>query len=111
MDSAVSLQSVLVLLASAVLAIVLCRSLRLPPLVGYLAVGVVLGPHAAGLLSDRDELSPLAHFGVVFLMFSIGLEFSLPRLMAMRRVVFGFGAAQVMLTLALALGGALLAGL
>jgi len=111
MDSAVSLQSVLVLLASAVLAIVLCRSLRLPPLVGYLAVGVALGPHTAGLLSDRDELSHLADFGVVFLMFSIGLEFSLPRLMAMRRVVFGFGMAQVVLTLALALGGALMAGL
>jgi monovalent cation:H+ antiporter-2, CPA2 family len=110
MTSAVSLQSVLVLLASAVLAVALSRSLRLPPIVGYLAVGVALGPHAAGLFSNRDELRHLADFGVVFLMFSIGLEFSLARLVAMRRIVFGFGLAQVALTLALALAGTLLAG-
>jgi len=110
MNSAVSLQSVLVLLASAVAAVALCRSLRLPPIVGYLAAGVVLGPHAAGLLSNRDELRHLADFGVVFLMFSIGLEFSLSRLVAMRRIVFGFGVAQVALTLALAIGGTLVAG-
>jgi CPA2 family monovalent cation:H+ antiporter-2 len=110
MDSAVSLQSVLVLLASAVVAVALCRSLRLPPIVGYLAAGVALGPHAAGLLSNRDELRHLADFGVVFLMFSIGLEFSLPRLLAMRRIVFGFGLAQVALTLLLAVGGSLTAG-
>jgi CPA2 family monovalent cation:H+ antiporter-2 len=110
MDSAVSLQSVLVLLASAVAAVALCRSLRLPPIVGYLAAGVVLGPHAAGLLSNRDELRHLADFGVVFLMFSIGLEFSLPRLVSMRRIVFGFGVAQVTLTLLLAIGGTLAAG-
>src|SRR6185295_6975521 len=78
--------------------------------VGYLAAGVALGPHAAGLLSNRDELRHLADFGVVFLMFSIGLEFSLARLLAMRRIVFGFGLAQVTLTLALAVGGALGAG-
>jgi len=110
MNSAVSLQSVLVLLASSVAAVALCRSLRLPPIVGYLAAGVVLGPHAAGLLSNRDELRHLADFGVVFLMFSIGLEFSLPRLVSMRRIVFGFGVAQVMLTLLLAIGGTLVAG-
>ncbi|MEA3191768.1 MAG: monovalent cation:H+ antiporter-2, family [Betaproteobacteria bacterium] len=110
MTSAVSLQSVLVLLASAVLAVALCRSLRLPPIVGYLAAGVALGPHAAGLLSNRDELRHLADFGVVFLMFSIGLEFSLSRLVAMRRIVFGFGVAQVALTLVLAIGGTLAAG-
>ena len=109
-SAAVSLQSVLVLLASAVVAVALCRSLRLPPIVGYIAVGVALGPHAAGLLSNRDELRHLADFGVVFLMFSIGLEFSLTRLVAMRRIVFGFGLAQVALTLALAVGGAIGAG-
>jgi CPA2 family monovalent cation:H+ antiporter-2 len=110
MDSAVSLQSVLVLLASAVVAVALCRSLRLPPIVGYLAAGVALGPHAAGLLSNREEIRHLADFGVVFLMFSIGLEFSLSRLISMRRIVFGFGVAQVTLTLALAIGGSLAAG-
>ena len=110
MDSAVSLQSVLVLLASAVVAVALSRMLRLPPIVGYLAVGVALGPHAGGLLANRDELRHLADFGVVFLMFSIGLEFSLARLVAMRRIVFGFGMAQVALTLVLAVAGTLGAG-
>src|SRR5262245_56047115 len=110
MTSGVSLQSVLVLLACAVVAVALSRSLRLPPIVGYLAAGVVLGPHAVGLLENREELRHLADFGVVFLMCSIGLEFSLSRLVAMRRIVFGFGLAQVALTLLLALGGALGAG-
>src|SRR5258706_13125088 len=110
MDSAAPLRSVLVLLASAVVAVALCRSLHLPPIVGYLAAGIALGPHAAGLLSNREEIRHLADFGVVFLMFSIGLEFSLSRLISMRRIVFGFGAVQVLLTLVLALGGAWIAG-
>src|SRR6266571_532358 len=111
MDSAVvSLQSVLVLLASSVLAVAVCRSLQLPPLIGYLATGLALGPHALRLVSDIEETRRLAEFGVVFLMFSIGLEFSLPKLLAMRRAVFGLGLAQVAATIALALGAALAAG-
>src|SRR5207249_3441147 len=103
MDSAVvSLQSVLVLLASSVLAVAVCRSLQLPPLTGYLATGLALGPHALRLVSDIEETRRLAEFGVVFLMFSIGLEFSLPKLLAMRRAVFGLGLAQVAATIALA---------
>ena len=81
-----------------VLAVVACRSLGLPPIIGYLAVGVVLGPHAAGLVADTEAVRHLAEFGVVFLMFSIGLEFSLPKLLNMRRVVFGLGMGQVLLT-------------
>src|SRR3979490_2380734 len=60
MDSAVvSLQSVLVLLASSVLAVALCRSLQLPPMIGYLVSGLALGPHALGLVSDIAETRPL----------------------------------------------------
>jgi monovalent cation:H+ antiporter-2, CPA2 family len=111
MDHAVvSLQSVLVLLASGVVAVVICRSLSLPPMTGYLLTGLALGPHALGLVSDREETRLLAEFGVVFLMFSIGLEFSLSRLMAMRRVVFGLGLAQVAATMVIATAAALLAG-
>src|SRR5262245_45589911 len=115
--SADSLPSVLILLASGVAAVVLCRSLRLPAMVGYLAVGLVLGPHALKLAADGEAIRALAEFGVVFLMFSIGLEFSLPKLVTMRRVVFGLGLAQVVATMAivagvaLALGGAWQAGL
>ena len=105
-----TLQPVLVLLAAAVLVVVVFRSLRLPPLLGYLIVGVVIGPHALGWITTTDEVSTLAEIGVVFLIFSIGLEFSLSRLMTMRRIVFGLGAAQVLITLLLVLGVALAIG-
>ena len=106
----ISLQSVLVLLASTVFAVVVCRSLRLPAMVGYLATGLALGPQAFGLVAGREEMRHLAEFGVVFLMFSIGLEFSLPRLRAMRRLVFGLGLAQVAGTQLLVAVGAVAAG-
>src|SRR5919201_3477557 len=105
------LHSVLVLLAAAVAAVALCRWLKLPAPVGYLATGLALGPHALGVASNAEDTQSLAEFGVVFLMFSIGLEFSLAKLHAMRRVVFGLGSAQVGATIALALGGALALGL
>jgi CPA2 family monovalent cation:H+ antiporter-2 len=94
-----SLTSVLILLAAAVVVVVICRRFRLPPLVGYLIVGVAMGPHALGLIADAQGVSHLAEFGVVFLMFSIGLEFSLPKLATMRYLVFGLGLAQVLVTL------------
>ncbi len=95
------LQTALILLASAVLVVLLFRAARLPPTLGYLAVGVAIGPHALGWISESEEARELAEMGVVFLMFSIGLEFSLPRLVTMRRIVFGLGAAQVIVTMLL----------
>lgn len=94
-----TLQSVLILLATAVLIVVVFRSLRLPPMLGYLIVGVAIGPHALAWIPDTAEARQLAEIGVVFLMFSVGLEFSLPKLVTMRRVVFGLGTAQVVLTM------------
>ncbi len=94
-----TLQSVLILLATAVLVVVVFRSLRLPPMLGYLIVGVAIGPHALAWIPDTAEARQLAEIGVVFLMFSIGLEFSLPKLITMRRIVFGLGAAQVLATM------------
>src|SRR5688500_15563177 len=108
--SAVALQSVLVLLASSVLAVAVCRSLRLPPMIGYLVTGLALGPHALGVVSEREETHRLAEFGVVFLMFSIGLEFSLSKLRSMRRLVFGLGFTQVAATIGLAVAAALALG-
>jgi CPA2 family monovalent cation:H+ antiporter-2 len=96
-----SLQLVLILLAVAVLVAAAARALRLPTMLGYLVTGIAIGPHALGWIPDSAEARYLAEFGVVFLMFSIGLEFSLARLMTMRKTVFGFGGAQVMLTIAL----------
>ena len=95
-----TLESVLILLGSAVIMVVLFRSLHLPPLLGYLMVGVAVGPFALAWIPDTEEGRRLGEFGVVFLMFSIGLEFSLPKLFQLRRAVFGLGLVQVLLSLA-----------
>jgi CPA2 family monovalent cation:H+ antiporter-2 len=105
-----SLQAILILLAAAVLAVVACRLLALPPIIGYLAVGLALGPKALGVAAGDAMTQHLAEFGVVFLMFSIGLEFSLPKLRVMRREVFGLGSAQVGITIAVCVVLALLGG-
>ena len=102
------LELTLLLLGCAVLGVVAFRSLQLPPMLGYLAVGVLIGPHALALAEDSPTTHALGEFGVVFLMFSIGLEFSLNQLRSMRRIVFGLGLAQVVTTLAVAMGLALL---
>ena len=106
-----ALQLVLILLAVAVGVVVVCRVLRLPAMLGYLIVGILIGPHTLGWIPDVPETRHLAEFGVVFLMFSIGLEFSLARLRAMRGVVFGLGAAQVAATMLLVTLTSLLFGL
>ncbi|MCX7663257.1 MAG: monovalent cation:proton antiporter-2 (CPA2) family protein [Tepidimonas fonticaldi] len=96
-----SLDIALLYLLAAVLGVVVCRTLRLPAMIGYLAVGVLIGPHALALAQNSAGLRYLAEFGVVFLMFAIGLEFSLPKLRAMKRYVFGLGTAQVVVTVLL----------
>jgi len=100
----------LILLASAVVVVVLFRQLSIPAILGYLLVGAVIGPGALALVPDTDTQRYLAEFGVVFLMFSVGLEFSLPQLTAMRRIVFGFGGAQVAVVMAIGLAVAMAAG-
>ncbi len=98
-----TLQLILLLLAAAVVALIICRLVRLPPILGYLGVGIAVGPHALGWVPDNADVRGLAEFGIVFLMFSIGLEFSLSQLKAMRRAVFGLGLAQVGITTLLAM--------
>ena len=95
-----SLDITLLYLLAAVLGVVACRSLKLPPMLGYLVVGVLIGPNALAIAQNSQGIRYLAEFGVVFLMFVIGLEFSLPKLRAMRRQVFGLGLMQVLLTMA-----------
>ena len=99
-----ALELVLILLASAVLVVVVFRTLHLPPLLGYLIVGVAIGPHALGWIAEDRNAAYLGEFGVVFLMFTIGLEFSLPKLVQMRRLVLGLGGLQVVLTTVLFTG-------
>ncbi len=102
-----ALDLTLLYLLAAVLGVVACRSLKLPPMLGYLAVGVVIGPHALALSASSEGVRYLGEFGVVFLMFVIGLEFNLPKLRSMRRHVFGLGMLQVVLTIVLATVGSL----
>ena len=101
-----SLELTLLYLVAAVAGVVLCRLSRLPPILGYLAVGTLIGPHAMAVSGgDAAGVSHLAEFGIVFLMFVIGLEFNLPKLQSMKRLVFGLGLSQVVLTILAALAG------
>ncbi len=107
-----TLDLALLYLVAAVLGVVACRSLKLPPMLGHLVVGVLIGPNALALAKDTASIKYLAEFGVVFLMFVIGLEFNLPKLRSMRSLVFGLGLSQVLLTIVGALlGNALMAWL
>src|SRR5580692_2661459 len=102
------LLQILILLTASVCVVAGVRKLKLPAILGYLAVGMLLGPHAFALALDTETTQLLADFGVVFLVFTLGLEFSLPRLVAMRWEVLGVGGAQVAITTALVGAGAVL---
>src|SRR3954470_17539295 len=91
---------ILVLLAVCVFVVTLARRLGLPAILGYVAVGLALGPHAWAVFPESSAMHLLAELGVVFLLFTLGLEFSWPRMVAMRREVFGLGSLQVLGTAA-----------
>src|SRR4051812_41059596 len=86
---------IIVLLAASVFVVTLARRLGLPAILGYVTVGLALGPHALGLFPESETTHLLAELGVVFLLFTLGLEFSWPRMVALRREVFGLGSLQV----------------
>lgn len=94
-----TLPAILLLLVSSVLVVALFRALKLPAMLAYILVGLLLGPKSFGFLPDTEANRQLAEFGIVFLMFSIGLEFSLGQLYAMRRIVLGIGSLQVLITM------------
>ncbi|WP_448090887.1 cation:proton antiporter [Pseudomonas azerbaijanoccidentalis] len=99
--------NLLIILASSLVVIALFQRLRLPPVLGYLCVGLMIGPTAFNWVNESEELPDLAELGVVFLLFSLGLEFSLSKMLALRRVVFGLGSLQV-LGSGIVLGGLLM---
>ncbi|MFJ7284544.1 cation:proton antiporter [Pseudomonas sp. NPDC099000] len=90
--------NLLIILASSLVVIALFQRLRLPPVLGYLCVGLMIGPTAFNWVNESEELPDLAELGVVFLLFSLGLEFSLSKMIALRRVVFGLGSLQVLVS-------------
>jgi CPA2 family monovalent cation:H+ antiporter-2 len=102
------LLQILILLAASVCVVAGVRRLKLPAILGYLAVGMLLGPHAFALAQNTETTQLLADFGVVFLVFTLGLEFSLPRLVAMRWEVLGVGGAQVLVTTGIVALGAVM---
>ncbi len=102
------LLQILILLAASVLVVAGVRKLALPAILGYLVVGMLLGPHAFKWAVDNETTQLLADFGVVFLVFTLGLEFSLPRLVAMRWEVLGVGGAQVLVTTGLVAAAAIM---
>ena len=91
----IGFQSILILLVVAVVLVALFRYLQLPQVLAYLCAGIVVGPYGMAWIPDLEGTRYLAEFGLVFLMFTVGLEFSFPKLMAMKTVVFGLGGAQV----------------
>ncbi len=106
-----SLTSVLLLLTSSVLAVALFRALKLPAMLAYFFVGMLFGPFGFNFLPSTESGRHVAEFGIVFLMFSVGLEFSLPKLYAMRKTLFGLGGAQVVITLGVSMLVGWMAGL
>ncbi len=98
-------------LIAAVVSVPIARSLRLSPIVGYLAAGIVIGPYGLRLFAEPQTVLTVAELGVVLLLFLIGLEIELARLVAMRRAIFGLGAAQLALTAAVLGALALATGL
>jgi monovalent cation:proton antiporter-2 (CPA2) family protein len=94
----------LILLAAAVISVPLARFARLSAIVAYLIAGVVIGPYGLRLFSTPESVLPVAELGIVMLLFLIGLELELSRLLAMRRDIFGLGVAQLVIT-AVAIGG------
>ncbi|MGE1175858.1 cation:proton antiporter [Pseudomonas sp. BW7P1] len=90
--------NLLIILASSLVVIALFRRLRLPPVLGYLCVGLMVGPKAFDWINESEHLPDLAELGVVFLLFSLGLEFSLSKMIALRQVVFRLGSQQVLIS-------------
>jgi CPA2 family monovalent cation:H+ antiporter-2 len=102
--------SIIALMALSVFFVWCFKRAGLPAILAYLFVGVMAGPEVLSLYSDPDQMHLLAEVGIVFLLFSLGLEFSLPKLVAMRHLVFGVGAGQMLFTTSLFAGIALLFG-
>lgn len=95
--------NILILLTIAIVIHAFCQKLKIPYIIGYILIGVLVGPHAIGVVRASTSITLLAEFGLVFLMFNIGLEFSLSRLVQLKKDVFGFGLLQVLISVLITL--------
>lgn len=105
------LTTILSVLLAALIITAVFRFLRLPVVLGYLLVGALMGPHAIGLIPDVTDITQLAEFGIVFLMFTVGLEFSQPKLFALKYTVFVIGGLQVLFCILITMFAALILGM
>ncbi|WP_444984105.1 cation:proton antiporter domain-containing protein [Halomonas mongoliensis] len=106
-----ALVQMLLLLGATVAVVLVFQRFRIPPSLGYLLVGVLLGAHTAGPVVADEYIRVIAEFGIVFLLFTIGLSFSMPQIYALRHTILGLGTAQVALTTAVVGGLAWAMGL
>jgi CPA2 family monovalent cation:H+ antiporter-2 len=105
-----NLGSIIILMAVAVITVWLFKRINLPPILAYLFCGILAGPDLLALFEHPEDMENFAELGIVFLLFSLGLEFSLSKMLAMRRLVFGVGLAQMLLTTSVFMGLAYLLG-
>ncbi|WP_339899773.1 cation:proton antiporter [Paraglaciecola polaris] len=103
--------NILILMAVAVASVWLFKRINLPPILAYLYCGILAGPDLLALFEHPEDMQTFAELGVVFLLFSLGLEFSLPKMIAMRQMVFGVGLGQMLLTTVAFMGISLMLGL
>src|SRR5512138_3706753 len=94
-----ALQDIEILFGLAILTVLLVRRLALPSIIGFLAAGIIAGPHALGLVQSTHQVEQMAEIGVVLLLFTIGIEFSLKELMRIRQLVFLGGGLQLTMTI------------
>jgi CPA2 family monovalent cation:H+ antiporter-2 len=88
-------EQLLTILGTSLIATLLFRRFRTPPVIAYIVAGTLVGPYLLGLVEDPREFSLIAEFGVAFLLFSIGLEFSMSNMLRLKYAVFGLGTVQV----------------
>ena len=105
-----NLGNITILMAVAVITVWLFKRINLPPILAYLFCGILAGPDLLALFEHSEDMENFAELGIVFLLFSLGLEFSLPKMLAMRQLVFGVGLAQMLLTTSVFMGLAYLLG-
>jgi len=105
------LDSILILLAVSIAVTTFLHRFHLPSILGYLIIGVVVGPYVLNWIPFNANTQELAEFGVVFLLFTVGLEFSLPKLAAMKTTVFGFGGLQVIIAVLVTTGMGVMFGM
>src|SRR4030043_2402007 len=93
------LESLVIILVGAALVVLILHRIKIPSLVGFLLAGILIGPYSIGLIRDTHSVEMLAEVGVILLLFTIGIEFSMAKLTRLKKAVVGGGSLQVLLTI------------